>query len=219
MLPATLLKRFSPELLLRKESVQETLPSGITEVDKLLHGFPRGRISEITGTASSGRTSLLYSLLAASTNRGECCALIDTTNAFFPQSAASSQADLRRILWVRCNGNLQHAFKAVDLILHGGGFGVVALDLCDVSQQIAQRVPTSSWFRFQRIVENTPTVMLVLAKEQQARSSAGLFIETKRKSIAFSGTFPYQILHDVDYQVTPRKPMQNASADYKAIAV
>ena len=75
-------------------------------------GFPRGRISEIYGPRSSGRTSLVHSVLAASTARGECAALIDTSNAFDLCSAAAAGVKLDKLLWVRCGGNAEHALRA-----------------------------------------------------------------------------------------------------------
>ena len=57
---------------------RECLPIGIAPLDALTAGFPRGAISEILGPDSSGRTTLIHSLLAAATARGEICAYVDT---------------------------------------------------------------------------------------------------------------------------------------------
>ena len=53
--------------------------------------------------------------------------------------------------------SLEQALKATDLLLQGGGFGLVVVDLGDVPVQAARRVPLTSWFRFRRAVENTRT--------------------------------------------------------------
>jgi len=107
----------------------ETLSTGIGEIDNALHGFPRGAITEIHGTASSGRTSLMLSALAAATSQEEICALVDCSDTFDLLSATKADVDFDRLLWIRCGRNLERAFKAVDLILHAGGFGFVALNL------------------------------------------------------------------------------------------
>ena len=52
----------------------ELLPTGIGEVDARAGGLPRGALTEICGPASSGRTSLLLSILAQATAREEFCA-------------------------------------------------------------------------------------------------------------------------------------------------
>jgi len=76
--------------------------TGILDMDALTGGFPRGCLTEICGPASSGRTTVLLSALAAATRRGEFCALIDSGDAFDPHSAAAAGTDLERLLWVRC---------------------------------------------------------------------------------------------------------------------
>src|SRR5689334_4757000 len=90
--------------------------------------FPRGRISEIVGVRSSGRTSMLHALLAASTGRGEHAALVDTADAFDPVSAAAAGVDLSKLIWVRCGGQIEPGMRAADLLIQAGGFGVVAID-------------------------------------------------------------------------------------------
>src|SRR5260370_29203094 len=57
----------------------------------------------------------------------------------FPHSPISSPA---RAIYRR----VEQVLKAADLLLQGGGFGLVALDLADVPPQAARRVPLTSWF-------------------------------------------------------------------------
>jgi hypothetical protein len=87
---------------LAERAVPETMPTGVEEIDALTGGLPRGGLTEICGPASSGRTSLLLSLMAVATARGEVCALVDAGDAFDPESAAAAGVDLKRLLWVRC---------------------------------------------------------------------------------------------------------------------
>ena len=79
--------------------------------------------------------------------------------------------------------------RVTDLLLQSGGFGLVAIDLGDVPDSAARRIPLASWFRFQRAVEPTATVLLVVAQEPCARTCASLLIRLQqagRKSSAFS---------------------------------
>jgi recombination protein RecA len=86
----------------RDEREARLAPTGWTSVDAALGGgFPRGECSEIAGPASSGRTSVLCTLMAAAGARGEVTALIDTLDRFDPVSAAAMGLDLSRLLWVR----------------------------------------------------------------------------------------------------------------------
>ncbi len=92
-----------PASRLEARPAPEMVTSGIAEIDALTGGLPRGCLTEIYGTASSGRTSVMLAALAAATRRGEYCALIDASDALDPQSVASSEINLDRLLWVRCS--------------------------------------------------------------------------------------------------------------------
>jgi hypothetical protein len=70
--------------------------------------------------------------------------------------------------------SLEQALKATDLLLQGGGFGLVVVDLGDVPAQAARRVPLTSWFRFRRAVENTRTVLMVVELEPYAKTCASV---------------------------------------------
>jgi len=195
----------------------ERVPSGIQEIDALTGGFPRGCLSEICGSASSGRTSVLVAALAAATRREEVCAVVDTTDALDVASAVAAGVDLERLLWVRCGPRtsdarglrskvrdpgsevrsprsevrLEQALRVTDLLLQSGGFGLVVMDLGDVPHTVARRVPLASWFRFQRGVEPTSTVLLVVARAPCAPTCAALRIRLQpgKKLSAFSSQF------------------------------
>src|ERR1700735_452941 len=126
--------------------IRECLPTGLASLDAMLaqgdvEGFPRGAISAILGPESSGRTTLVHSLLAASTAQFEICAYVDTNDSFDPVSAAASGVALSQLVWIRCGHNANHALKAADYLLHAGGFGAIVLDLCQVSPRISNRIP------------------------------------------------------------------------------
>jgi hypothetical protein len=161
----------------RETDAGETLSTGIAEMDALTGGLPRGAISEIFGPRSSGRTSLLYSLLSHATAHDELCALVDMNDVFAPTAAMAAGIDFDRLLWVRCAANLEHAFKATDLLLHAGGFGLVILDIGDVAGKEARRIISSWWYRFRRTVENRPTALVVISEEACTRSCAALTLE------------------------------------------
>ncbi len=173
--------RFSSAFKLPEKIPVQVLSSGIAQVDSFTGGgLPRGAITEIFGSASSGRTSFMLSNLAYATSHDEVCALVDTSNAFDPDSATQAGINLERLLWIRCANNLEHAFKATDLLLQGGGFGMVVLDLGDVAAKDAKRIISSWWYRFRRILESTPTVLITIAEESCAKSCASLALELKQ---------------------------------------
>jgi recombination protein RecA len=282
----------------------ELQPSGVTELDAVLGGgFPRGSLVELCGPASSGRTSLAFSLLAQATERQEACAFVDVSDSLDPISLAAAGVELPRLLWVRCGDTegggpnfkassyfapaekeigkargldsaskkplpvqgwrhprelmrgvdkaipslvgkqasvaasahihvvahcageqverdrelprrgfrpprslpslresspppqvrsgarsgkpwkrLEQALKTTDLLLHGGGWGVVVVDLGGISWVDARRVNLSMWFRFRRAIENTPTILLLLGEESCAKSCASLVLRCQRRA-------------------------------------
>ena len=174
---SVLATRFHDAFRMPEKREALTLSTGISELDTLIGGIPRGALSEIFGPASSGRTSLLYSMLHFVTTHDEICALIDVNNVFAPTTAAPAGIDFDRFLWVRCDSNLEHGFKATDLILHAGGFGLVVLDMGDVFGKDARRIISSWWYRFRRTVENKPTAIVVVSAEACTRSCASLTLE------------------------------------------
>jgi len=281
----------------------EVQSSGVTELDALLGGgFPRGSLVELCGPASSGRTSLAFSLLAQATERQEACAFVDVSDSLDPVSLAAAGVELPRLLWIRCGETedggpdlkassyfspadkeirktrgldsptkkpmsvhgwrhprelmrgvdqaipsligkqtafaesaqihvvarcageqverdrepprrgfrpqrflpslresnppppvrsggrsvkpwkrLEQALKTTDLLLHGGGWGVVVFDLGEISWVDARRIELSTWFRFRRAIENTPTILLLLGEDSCAKSCASLVLRCQRR--------------------------------------
>ena len=179
--------RFGDAFKLQEKRPAEVIPTGLCEVDSFIGGgLPRGSITEVFGPASSGRTSFMLSALAHATERQEVCALIDTNNAFDPKSASEAEINFERLLWIRCARHLEHAFKSTDLLLQGGGFGLIVLDLGDVAAKDARRVISSWWYRFRRTLEATPTALLVIAEESCVRSCALLALELKQETWLWS---------------------------------
>jgi recA bacterial DNA recombination protein len=183
--------RFGTVCQRREKQPAEIIPTGVKEIDARLNGFPRGAITEIHGPASSGRTSLFLSVLAVATRQEETCALVDTSDTFDLSSAASARVDCNRLLWVRCSGSIERAFKATDLLLQSGGFGLVVLNLADVAAKCTRRIITSWWFRFRRSVENTPTALIVVTPVACTRSCATLVLEVKNEGPVWPRTVSF----------------------------
>ena len=211
------LANITPASRLALRPAPEMVSSGIAAMDTLTGGLPRGCLTEICGPASSGRTTLLLSAVAAATRRGEFCAVVDASDALDPRSTAAAGIELDRLLWVRCGDDLprrhpsaglragsdteeknlegkqvskfdegvsHHAeqsleqlLRVADLLLESGGFGLIALDLGDLPPQMARRIPLTTWFRFRRAVEHTPTVLLAIERQSIAGSCSSLLLK------------------------------------------
>jgi recombination protein RecA len=181
-LQSVLAGRFADLLRFREKPSQEPLPSGAPGI-----AFPRGAVTEIHGPQSSGRTTLLLSALSQATQREEVCALVDVDDTFDPASAAAAGVVLDRLLWIRCGGNAERALKVTDLVVQGGGFGLVAVDLGNTPPETARRIPPASWFRFRHAVQDTRSVLLVLEQSPYARTCAALSLEARRDAVTWSG--------------------------------
>src|SRR5262245_10579823 len=148
-------------------------PTGLPSLDVLLGGgFPRGRISEVVGARGSGRTSVLLGSLARTTGRGALAALVDVVDRLDPASARTAGLALGQLLWVRCGGDLRTAIQAADVIVRGGGFDLVAVDLGELPPWRLQRVPAAAFVRLQRAVEGTPTALVLAGVRRVAGSMA-----------------------------------------------
>jgi hypothetical protein len=162
-----------------------TVPTGIAMVDEVTGGLPRGALTELYGPPSSGKTSFLQSALASRTGNSEVCALVDAQDSFDPNSAQTAGVSLPKLLWIRCK-TVDHAFRSVDLLLHGGGFGMVAMDLSDIPARLVRQIPLNFWFRLRRTIENTPTILLVLSRESNAKTCASLVLRLEQKGTAWT---------------------------------
>jgi len=219
-LEAVLEKRIPRALTPAQRPAPEMIPTGIAAIDSLTGGVPLGCLTEICGPASSGRSSVLLALMAECMHRDEICALVDASDAFSPQSAASVGIDLARLLWVRCDSSsprryrdteknksglqpfnskgirppdsskeysqIEQALKITDLLLQAGGFGLVILDVSDISISVARRIPLTTWFRFRRAVENTSTAFVVVEQQPNAKSCASLVLDFATQQAAWS---------------------------------
>jgi len=207
----------------------EACPTGLVEVDAMAGGLPQGCLTEVYGPASSGRTSLMLAAMAQSTGRENVCALVDASDAFDPASAASAGVRLERLLWVRCGGNAEHALKAADLLVQGGGFGLVVMDLADTPVIAARRISMTSWFRLRRAVEHTPTVLLVVEQQPHAKTCASLTLEMRRAEVDGSSCNPAgrptrppqamslpHLLRGIRVHVDRRKPVPAMAASFES---
>lgn len=146
------------------------LPTGLEGLDRLLGGgFPRGRLSEIAGRPSSGRTALALAVLATATRGGETVAVVDAADAFEPGSAATAGVELTRVLWVRPPG-VREALRSAERLLEARGLALVLLDL-------DQPLRASSCLRLSRRAAASGTALLRLASARGAETGVALAVE------------------------------------------
>ena len=78
---------------------------------------------------------------------------------------------------------LEQALGAADLLLQSGGFGLLALDLGNVPEKAVRRISLTTWFRFQRGVEETQTLFVVLGKQSSVGTSSANVLDLSQSGI------------------------------------
>jgi recombination protein RecA len=107
----------------------ETISTGSLSLDIALGvgGVPRGRIVEIFGPESSGKTTLVYHIVAEAQARGGVCAFIDTEHALDPTYARRIGVNTEELLVSQPDYGEQ-ALEIVDVLVRSGAVDVVAVD-------------------------------------------------------------------------------------------
>jgi len=107
----------------------ESIPSGSLSLDLALGvgGLPRGRVIEIYGPESSGKTSLALSVIAQTQSRGGLGALIDAEHAFDPSYAGKLGIDLEKLLISQPDTGEQ-ALEIVETLVRSNAVDVIVVD-------------------------------------------------------------------------------------------
>jgi len=90
-------------------------------------GLPRGRIVEIFGPEASGKTTLVYHVIAEAQRRGGICAFIDAEHAMDPQYARRIGLDIDNLL-VSQPDTGEQALEITELLIRSGALDIVAVD-------------------------------------------------------------------------------------------
>ena len=132
-------------------------------------GLPKGAITElISPRGNAGSASLIHAFIHGAYRDQYFVALIDGRDSFDP--CALTNSILRQLLWVRCAKALE-AVKAADLLLRDGNFPLVIVDLILNSPEELRKIPQTTWYRLQRLVESVSTSCLVLTRYEMVSSA------------------------------------------------
>jgi recombination protein RecA len=113
----------------RENLVTEVIPTGALALDVALGvgGLPRGRIIEIYGQESSGKTTLAYHVIAEAQKRGGVAAFIDAEHAVDPLYARNLGVDIDN-LYISQPDTGEEALEIMDALARSGALDVIVLD-------------------------------------------------------------------------------------------
>jgi recombination protein RecA len=130
---ADLTKRFGDGAIVRLGDATHlqvaTIPTGSLAVDIALGagGIPRGRVTEIYGPESSGKTTLCLHTIAEAQKRDGICAFIDMEHALDPAYAARIGVDIDN-LYISQPDTAEQALDIAEALVRSGALDVVVLD-------------------------------------------------------------------------------------------
>ncbi len=154
--------------LAEKLPARPCFATGVAQIDGLLQGgLPKGVLTELV-SAQAGGALTLRRILRHAAEEWQRVALIDGTDAFDP--AGLNNELLAGLLWVRCTDAAQ-ALKAADLVLRDGNMPLVILDLHGNPAKQLRKIPGTTWYRLQRIIEPTPTALLIVTPKPMVSSA------------------------------------------------
>ncbi len=107
----------------------EVIPSGSVGLDSALGigGYPKGRIVEIYGPESSGKTTLAIHAIAEAQKQGGICAIIDAEHAFDKFYAEALGVDTENLL-ISQPDNGEQALEIADNLIRSGAIDLIVID-------------------------------------------------------------------------------------------
>ena len=147
---------------------------------------------------------------------------------FSPTYQPPSQAPIaaaRQTPWSR----MEQALKSADLLLQGGGFSAIVLDMGGLTPEFVSRIPFANWFRYRAAAERSQSSILLLTQYSCAKSAAELLLRLhspevlSEEATVFTGIRPSveverHSLSQSQSEVVPmRKPVQSATASWRSL--
>lgn len=176
---ATIQKKFGEGAIMRLGDALhmqiEAIPTGSLSLDLALGvgGVPRGRVVEIYGPESSGKTTLCQHIVAEAQKRGGICAYIDMEHALDPSYAAKCGVDIDN-LYVSQPDTGEQALEIAEALVRSGAMDVVVVDsvaalvpraeiegeMGDSHMGLQARLMSQALRKMSGIIKQTNTVMI-----------------------------------------------------------
>jgi len=160
------LRKFLAERFPQQKVTHRLASTGWLPLDALLGGgLPKGSITQlIIPHISAGGAIVLHEIIEAMQQHSQCVALIDGKNSFEPSTGYPL------LLWIRCQ-NVAQALKATDLVLRDSNLPLSILDFKQNSDAELRKIPGTTWYRFQRIIEENKSTLLTITRHPLVSSA------------------------------------------------
>ena len=175
-------------------------PTGIPQLDESLRGgLAKGALAEIVAQQhGSGSALLMTALIHRALGENKFTAVIDGQDSL---DVTQLGEDLSRLLWVRCRSTAE-ALKAADLLLRDGNLPLVLLDLAANPAIQLRKIPATTWYRFQRLIEQTSAVCVVLVPRPMVAPAQVRITLRSRFSIQALDREPEELLSELKLDIT-----------------
>lgn len=179
------------------------LPTGLAPVDVVEGGLRRAAVTEFYGSTGSG-TLFLETMLRMCVREKCFAALVDAGRSFEP--AGNPSPVLKRLLVVFCEEALK-AIKATDLLLRDGNLSLVILDLQMVAPVVLRKIQASTWHRFQRLLEQTTTALVILTPQPMVEGAHVRISADANWTLAAQRRWRSELIQEMPIRVFPRRTM------------
>ena len=194
--------------------------------EKGLHGggfgpHPRGEVKGLSDAVSG----LLHSSVVVARCADPQRRIKDEEKVFQTNPSHPTNPNYRSpIAQSKPLSRIEQALRVADLLLQGGGFGAIVLDMGSVAPEDASRVPMATWFKYRAAAEKSQASVLLLTQHPCAKSSAELVLRLQTSDTLPQDTTVLRgIRHHVEvsrqrFTQTPsniiplRKPPQKATS-------
>lgn len=182
-------------------SVKSNWPTGLPRMDELLQGgLPKGALSEIVcAKSNSGSATLIRELLRRAAGANQIVTLIDGNDSL--EVGQMEEGVLSRLLWIRCRA-ADEALKAADMVLRDGNLPLVLLDLKFNPEKQLRKIPATTWYRFQRLIEETATICVVFTPHTMVGPVQTRLVLNSRFSLAAVESPADVLLQDLKLEIS-----------------
>ena len=162
---------------------------------------------------SMGSGTIISALIESTQKTGQHLALVDAANSFDPDGLPTEQ--LAALLWVQCSG-YEHAMKSLDLLLRDGNLPLVILDLTLCPEREVRAIPSTFWYRLQRVTEGNGSVALIFTPTPIVASATCTLRLTRRFELAALDLLRDQLTAGLQMEAVRTRVSARSSREFHA---